>query len=73
MTEEQLEIVPEALLQKSLKQTRRTHHTQFLVKWTHMPVEDATWVMEYELRKNYPDFMAKWEGRTVRDDIASTS
>ena len=73
MTEEQLEIVPEALLDKSFKKTRRSEFLQYLVKWKHFPAEDATWVLESDLKKNYPDFMAACQGRTIKEAIVSTS
>jgi hypothetical protein len=71
MTEEHIELVPEALLEKSFKKTRRSQFLQFLVKWKHFPAEDATWVLESDLKKNYPDFMAACQGTTVQDAIIS--
>lgn len=67
MTDEELEIVPEYLLDRAWKKTRRSQFLQYLVKWTHLPVEDATWVLKSDLSKQYPEFMEQCKGQLVTE------
>ena len=36
---------------KIMKETRRKTYYQYLIKWKHKPMEDATWVTEKDLNK----------------------
>ena len=69
LTDEELEIVPDVLLQREFKKTRRSSFTQYLVKWTHLPVEDATWVLQSDLEKQYPQFWEQCQGRLVSEVV----
>ena len=69
LTDEELEIVPDVLLQREFKKMRRSSITQYLVKWTHLPVEDATWVLQSDLEKQYPQFWEQSQGRLVTEVV----
>ena len=58
-TEGALEIQPEAILQKRLRQLRNRSINEYLIKWAAYPEEDATWEREETLLKAYPDFLSR--------------
>jgi hypothetical protein len=48
-------VTPEFLIEARTKQLRGRTIREYLVKWTIYPVEEASWVSEEELRKDFPN------------------
>jgi hypothetical protein len=48
-------VTPEYLIEARTKQLRGRAVREYLVKWTIYPIEEASWVSEEELRKDFPN------------------
>lgn len=50
--------LPECILDRRIVKVDNGAHTQYLVKWLHMPVEDATWLVADTFTHQFPTFLS---------------
>lgn len=47
---------PESILERKMVQRQGRAATMVLVKWSHLPAEEATWEFLFDLQKKFPSF-----------------